>query len=143
MPMPAINTKKLSSVNGDDDSYDYSINHDYSINLDDDDSHLSSTTAGVSVATPSSGNRSEKFTKSDEERTVKGARCLFLFVLLLAAGVLCGVVYWVTKAGENEDFHAEVRPKSMGKFRFSSLALSIMAHISVPPISNRSSKTMD
>ena len=34
---------------------------------------------------------------------------MFLLVLLLAAGALCGVVYWVTNEEESEDYKTQVR----------------------------------
>ncbi|KAL3917874.1 MAG: hypothetical protein SGILL_004507 [Bacillariaceae sp.] len=40
-------------------------------------------------------------------RSVKTARCCFLFLLLVAAGALAGVVYRVTSSEETQDFQAQ------------------------------------
>ena len=62
-----------------------------------------------SLRSRGSASSSTASTSEDDERTVKGARCMFLFVLLLIASALCGVVYFITKNEEEDDFNAQVR----------------------------------
>jgi hypothetical protein len=45
-----------------------------------------------------------------EQKTVRGARCIFLVILFLAnAGALSWVIYWASMNGEQQEFGTEVR----------------------------------
>ena len=44
-----------------------------------------------------------------EQKTVRGARCIFLVILFLAnAGALSWVIYWVSINGEQQEFGVQV-----------------------------------
>lgn len=47
-------------------------------------------------------------TRTKDEKWVAGSRCLFLVVLLSAAGALSGVVYLITHEDERENFENQV-----------------------------------
>jgi hypothetical protein len=52
-----------------------------------------------------------------EQKTVRGARCIFLVILFIAnAGALSWVIYWVSINGEQQDFGTQVSENMNNNF---------------------------